>query len=154
MANSSKSFNVSRAQECASILCGKHDFIAFRGAFRGNERGKVQDTICTLNKITVAERDKEDLSKFYLPSCITYKVTVTGDRFLYKMVRFLVGTIIQYGLNEDRCLQDVQDALSSGNLHNDGDSTSNPRLCAPSNGLVLDYIDYGDKWKFNWIISI
>jgi len=140
-----KSFNISRAQECANILCGKHDFVAFKGAFRGNERGKIQNTVCNVQSITV-EHDNGNKLESSLPSCNTYKVTVTGDRFLYKMVRFLVGTIVQYGTDDERSLEEIN------HLFND-DLTPNPRLCAPSNGLVLDHVDFGNKWIFNWTIA-
>ena len=73
-----------RAKECASTLCGRHDFAAFRGAFRGNERGKVQDnTICNLQSIKI-EIEKDDEFSQSMPSFNTYKITITGDRFLYK----------------------------------------------------------------------
>ena len=132
-------------------MSGTHDFKAFRGAFRGNERGKVQDTICTIQHITIVE-EGEDFGQSF-PSCSTYKVTITGDRFLYKMVRFLVGTIISYGTNDDRPLQEVVDALTLGEwkVNDNNDVSTYPRLCAPANGLVLDHIDYGNKWVFSWI---
>jgi tRNA pseudouridine(38-40) synthase len=143
-----KSFEISRAQECASILRGEHDFIAFRGAFRGNERGKIQNTICRLQEITITE--EEDGDQF--PFCTTYKVTVTGDRFLYKMMRFIVGTLVEYGIKEKLSLQEVSNALSTGEWGGVvDDAPSCPRTCAPANGLVLDNIDYGDKWDFDWI---
>ena len=84
------------------------------------------------------------------------------------MVRFLVGMIVQYGIHDDRSLEDIRDALSSasatsnwnGNNSIDDSNTSSspssssyPRLCAPANGLVLEDINYGDKLTFNWIIA-
>ena len=69
------------------------------------------------------------------------------------MVRFLVGTIVQYGTNEDRSLQVVKDALSYGAWHCSDDDSSYPRLCAPANGLLLKHIDYGNEWKFDWIAT-
>ena len=149
--NTHNKFNISRARDCAFILSGTHDFVAFRGAFRGNERGKIQNTICNVQNITI-ENEGEDFGQSF-PSCSTYKVTITGDRFLYKMVRFLVGTIVQYGTNDEKSLQEVHHALSFGEWRSTNNSTSNVRLCAPANGLVLDHIDYGDKWRFTWMVN-
>ncbi len=140
----------------------------------------MQDTVCTIQNITIVEEGGDGgdggvfgfgqpesepqsklKSKSSFPSCVTYKVIITGDRFLYKMVRFLVGTIVLYGTDDNRQLQELSDALTLGEWkvnhqkNNNSNKTvaTNTRLCAPANGLVLDNIDYGDKWKFNWIIN-
>ncbi len=147
----SSSFDLQYAIDCASILCGRHDFKPFRGAFRGNERGKVQDTICTVSSITIEEEAKNEYARntVYASSCCrTYKVTIVGDRFLYKMVRFLVGFIVFYGTNsKTTSLQQVHDILSKG----EWDDV--PRICAPAYGLILEQIEYGNDLEFNWIVS-
>ena len=147
-----KTFNITRARECCTILSGEHDFIGFRGAFRGNERGKVQDTVCNIHSITIdLINNKEQI----LPSCDTYRITVSGNRFLYKMVRFLVGTIVQYGTKPDIPLRVIRQALKGNEYHSvsttSDDPKSNTRFCAPPNGLILDKIDYGEGWSFDWI---
>ncbi len=149
-----KSFDLDRARECAEILSGTHDFVAFRGAFRGSERGKVQDTVCTLYKISV----NEILSDSVL--CKTFVIDITGDRFLYKQVRFLVGTIVQYGKNRKINKNDVINILESKEWHGSDNSGSNkedvtviPRCCAPAQGLCLKRVIFEDDCIFDWIVQ-
>ena len=68
-----------------SAVVGEQDFIAFRGAFRGNERGKVQNTICCISDLIICDEGTEVVP---FPLCKTYYIEISGDRFLYKMVRF------------------------------------------------------------------
>ena len=101
------------------------------------------------------------------PALQTYTITVTGDRFLYKMVRFLVGSIVAVGMGR-LDLGDIEQALETGAWHGDNgankdidDGNEESRCkepkrkefqCAPSRGLVLRHVDYGFPidWQPLW----
>lgn len=170
-----RKFDVEAASKCADLFVGRHDFIAFRGAFRGSERGRVQEnTICNLSAVKI-EREVEDTIDCVGDSPLenivvggnfeeatqngpltTYTVTVTGDRFLYKMVRFLVGSIVAVGLAKlpikavENALKQgawVEDDLSKGKRNGKKDV-----ICAPSHGLVLDDVKFEQGIVFDWMV--
>ena len=152
-------FDVNRARECADVLCGTHDFIAFRGAFRGNERGKVQDTVCTLFHISIHEEDNDNMNNDLSSICKNYCIEITGDRFLYKQVRFLVGTIVQYASNDQIKIEAIVEILEAKKWYESSttclevdENLSFPRFCAPSHGLCLTTVEYADDWNFDWIL--
>ena len=120
-----------RIEEAADLLAGCHDFRAFRGAPRSSRDAVLfskQDTICTIQGITVAP-----ISTWQ--GTTTYQIRVTGDRFLYKMVRWIVGALVAVGLGEVD-LQRVQTALQE-QQRPDG-----RWQCAPAHGLVLEDVEY------------
>lgn len=61
----------------ARAFVGRHDFAAFRSI-----KSDVEDTVRTITEFTVTRKDKHVL------------FTVTGDGFLYNMVRIMAGTLI------------------------------------------------------------
>jgi len=69
-----------RMQEGALLLIGTHDFRGF--ATSTEDR---QDTVRTVRQCEVTRNDTE------------LQVTVTGDGFLYNMVRNIVGTLMEIG---------------------------------------------------------
>jgi tRNA pseudouridine38-40 synthase len=64
----------------ARLLVGRHDFKSFEG--RGSSR---EDTVREITRLEVLEVGKE------------LHVEVEGDRFLYRMVRNIVGTLTEVG---------------------------------------------------------
>jgi tRNA pseudouridine38-40 synthase len=84
----------------AQALLGKHDFSSFESA--GSER---PDSIRTLFAVNVkregeapAEPSTMWLSRsFALPCTERITLEVTGDGFLYNMVRAIVGTLVEVG---------------------------------------------------------
>mmetsp|Transcript_53408 Transcript_53408/g.79370 ORF Transcript_53408/g.79370 Transcript_53408/m.79370 type:complete len:300 (+) Transcript_53408:104-1003(+) len=86
----------------------------------------------------------------------TYTVSITGNRFLYKMCRYLVGVIVSVGIHKIP-LEEVEFALQNGRWDDDDDdSTSNNNInnkieCAPPHGLFLHHVDYGDEVELNWL---
>ncbi len=103
----------------AQAFCGKHDFSAFCAA-----NGSVEDKVRTIYAFSV-EREG-DLVRF----------TVTGDGFLYNMVRILVGTLLD--LQAGR--------LEAGSLPAVLESRDRARAgaTAPAEGLYLVRADYAD----------
>lgn len=60
-------------------------------------------------------------------------ITIQANRFLYKMVRRIVGALAEIGRGH-RNLDDIKNALA-GQKHN-------PLICAPANGLILVKVKY------------
>lgn len=77
----------------------------------------------------------------------TFTVAITGDRFMYKMVRNIVGTIVAVACGHNE-LEDIQQALSTRSWGN-GPSGSQ-RICAPARGLKLVEVKYPDDVHFDW----
>lgn len=172
-----KRFDTEKARQCAALFEGRHDFAAFRGAFRGSERKRVQsDTICNLSRCCI-EREMDDVvdclgdspladvivggnneeaAENGLEPLTTYTVTVTGDRFLYKQVRFLVGSIVSVGLGKSS-LDVVKNALQNGTWEEEGPEFNgkgkNNVLCAPSHGLCLTDVQFDDGIDFDWVVG-
>lgn len=76
--------DVARMQEAAAVLVGEHDFESFASIHR-----TVDTTVRTLYECSVT-RDDEDV----------IRIRVTGNGFLYNMVRIIAGTLIQIGAGE------------------------------------------------------
>ncbi len=67
-------------RQAAQILCGEHDFAAFRAA--GAKEG---DSVRRIERIELVEKD------------FVLQIRMTGNGFLYKMARGLAGTILDVG---------------------------------------------------------
>lgn len=118
-------------RQACSCLQGRHDFAAFRGAARGpdDKRRRIdQDTVCTIHSITIEEAATWQ-------NTTTFTLEVKGDRFLYKMVRFLVGAVVAVG--QDKLSVDDVDRLLETGVRRE-----NEFECAPAHGLVLHDVEY------------
>ncbi len=101
----------------ASHFLGKHDFAGFSNTGSG-----VEDTVRTLTEFRLTRRDG------------FVQVSVTGDGFLYNMVRILVGTLLK--VNEGRLsLEELDQLILSKDRHGAG-KTASP--C----GLYLNQVFY------------
>lgn len=76
----SPKINVEKMREASSLLIGEHDFKAF-----SSSGSSVKTTIRKILSIEIEEKEQEIC--FY----------VTGNGFLYNMVRIIVGTLIKIG---------------------------------------------------------
>ena len=107
-------------QSAVPLFEGKHDFKAFMSL------GSSQKT--TVRTIYQAELKKSgDL----------YELRLTGNGFLYHMVRIIAGTLIQLGQGS-RSFQDVEAALAEGDRLKAG-------KVAQAKGLILENIYYGEE---------
>jgi tRNA pseudouridine38-40 synthase len=136
-------FSVEQARRVIESLIGTHDFAAFRGAPRGSDdkrRQETESTICNLSEVELQE--VIDVSTF--PGCrlSTYTLSVTGDRFLYKMMRFLVGSLVAVGADK-LTVEDIQHAFESKSWQ------GKQFRCAPSHGLILKHVLYNEP--IEWI---
>lgn len=105
-----------------ALFCGRHDFRAF-SAKRGDGRDEDLDTVREVFEITT--KSGEDW----------IEVTFTGEGFLYKMVRFLVGSAVRVGQGK------LDPAAIVSLLNGDGASRKAP-YCAPPDGLLLLEVRY------------
>lgn len=109
--------NFSVMRKCAEILKGKHDFKCFNASGSG-----AKTTVREIYDIDFIEND------------CGFFIRVTGNGFLYNMVRTLSGTLLEagYGLKTE---EDVKNMLLSGNRS----------LCGktlPAKGLTLLGAEY------------
>jgi tRNA pseudouridine38-40 synthase len=111
-------FNHSEINAIAQSLVGKHDFAAFRGA-----ADTRTDTVRQIFRIEVRPAHSDER--------ITL-VDVEGDKFLYNMVRIIVGTLIDIG-RERRPKDALIRALASH-------ARTDLGITAPPDGLCLERV--------------
>ena len=116
--------NISLMQEAASYLIGTHNFAAFR-----NQRKDLipEDTVRHIINISI------DLEPTHTDLKILH-IKITGDKFLYKMARNLVGTLVYVGSGK-LSLQEVRALF----LHPDRTKAG---ITAPAHGLFLYAVYY------------
>jgi len=115
-----RGLEVGPMRDAARLLVGRHDFRSFEG--RGSAR---EDTVREVLRLDVAEAGPE------------VHVEVEGDRFLYHMVRNLVGTLVEVGRGH-------RPAGWAGAVLAARDRTA-AGPTAPPQGLVLVGVRYADE---------
>lgn len=145
--------DIESIQEACRRIQGTHTFSAFQGAPRGpdNKRRRKENAnkqganVCTLSSVAIKEQEREfdDMFHGVNPPVRTFKISVTGDRFLYKMVRFLVGALVAVG-TEKLELEDLDRAVETGSWETADGTTRKEFKCAPAHGLTLRHVNYGD----------
>ena len=103
-------------ERAAAYLLGEHDFSAFCAA-----KSKKKSTVRRIDAISIT-REGEEL-----------RFDVTGNGFLYNMVRILVGTLIEVGLHK-------RPADSIPGLF--GGSRAEAGMLMPAQGLCLMEVTY------------
>lgn len=111
-------FNHSALHAIAQTLVGTHDFAAFRGAADTRE-----DTVRQIFRIEVSRAHNDER--------ITL-IEVEGDKFLYNMVRIIVGTLVDIG--RERRSRDAFAAALASHARTDLGMT------APPDGLCLERV--------------
>ncbi len=106
-----------RMREAAVLLVGRHDFRGLASSAEDRET-----TVRTIFRCDVSEHEDE------------IHVTVTGDGFLYNMVRNIVGTLVEIGRGHWPASQ-VQTILASCNRSDAGPT-------APPDGLSMMCVYY------------
>lgn len=110
--------DIGKMREGAAFLVGEHDFSSFC-----NVKTNASDTVRTVTDIRITA-DGPDIT-----------IRVTGNGFLYNMVRIIAGTLIRVGRGFYTPKR-IKDILEAKERTADG-------VTAPPNGLVLVGIDYG-----------
>jgi len=114
--------------EAAKTIQGEHDFRAFRGSADTRE-----ETVRHIFRITLTPATHD--------SRIT-ELTVTGNKFLYNMIRIIAGTLVDVG-REHLPPSVFTRALASGLRKDLG-------ITAPPEGLVLQEIQLSDVARDHW----
>ena len=112
--------DVDSMRKAASILVGKHDFASFTKLNHGRE-----STVRTEKNIEIVEVEDGMLS-----------INISGDGFLWNMIRILAGTLVEVG----RGRYDSSQIIKILNLKDR--SAAGPTL--PPQGLTLEWICYGE----------
>ncbi len=109
-------------QEAAADLIGKHDFVSFMCT-----EGVVKSTVRTIFDIKLSkEGDLVTLS-------------VTGDGFLYNMVRIIAGTLMEIGIGRKE-KNVIKEALFAKKREAAG-------MTAPPDGLYLYNVTYPEPYQ-------
>jgi len=107
-------------KKASGYLLGRHDFRAFEAS------GSTQtDKVANLESIDIKRRNG------------IISICFTGDRFLYKMVRNIVGTLVEAGRGKITP-ESLRDILASGNRKMAGPT-------APPKGLFLEEVFFHEE---------
>ena len=112
--------DLEKMKAAAGLLLGEHDFAAFRSAG-------------FTSKTSVREIYDIEITRTCVPFATVFEIAVTGNGFLYNMVRILCGELFAVGCGKQA---GITRAFESGD-----------RACLaktmPPQGLVLEKVDYG-----------
>ena len=112
-----KKLDYNNMQEACKCFIGTHDFETFR-----NTGGAAKTTIRTINQCELIKNG--DLIELH----------ISGDGFLYNMIRIIMGTIIEVGIGNIRAEQ-IDEIIQSKNRKKAGKT-------APAHGLYLSEVLY------------
>lgn len=109
--------DIDKMRKAASYLVGEHDFVSFC-----NVRTDVENTVRCITELEILKCGDE----------IT--IRITGNGFLYNMVRIIVGTLIRVGRGfyepeKVKEILEAKDRKAAG-------------VTAPAHGLMLMEIEY------------
>lgn len=130
--HATNSIDKGKVERACQIMQGTHDFAAFQGAARGSDekmKRKQRGTRCTIDQATI-----ETISHWHNLTT-TFQLEIKGDRFLYKMVRFLVGALVAIG-NDKLELNEFENMIKTGSRN------GRKFPCAPSHALTLQKVVY------------
>lgn len=113
----SEALDIGAMQDAAKVLLGEHDFTAFQS----NKRMK-KSAVRRIDTIDITHIGEE------------IRFTVSGNGFLYNMVRIIVGTLLEAGAHR-MSAEDVKRALESKVRENAGPTV-------PGQGLTLAEVKY------------
>jgi len=111
-----ESLDIDAMRKAAAFIVGTHDFKCFETA-GGTPR---ETTVRTVNSLEIEKTDNEIV------------IEITGDGFLYNMVRIIVGTLCEVGLGKKQA-NELPGIIESRERANAG-------FTAPPNGLYLKEI--------------
>lgn len=112
-----KKLDIQKMQQAAELMVGTHDFESYASAGKS-----VTDTVRTIESLTVTEHEQ------------TITIAVTGNGFLYNMVRIIAGTLIEVGWGK-RALSTIEASLKNRDRTLTGPT-------APAKGLTLMHVHY------------
>ncbi|TCT14099.1 tRNA pseudouridine38-40 synthase [Natranaerovirga pectinivora] len=116
----SKKLDLGEMKKATKLFIGKKDFNAFCSA-----HSSVKSTVRTVYDLEVKKEDS------------FIKIVITGNGFLYNMVRIIAGTLIDIGLHRIT-IEDLNRIIESKDR-------ANASATAPAKGLTLEKIYYGEE---------
>jgi tRNA pseudouridine38-40 synthase len=125
--NIPETLNLKEMKKAASYITGTHDFTSFQASGR-----PVKNPVRTIEYIKIRKE------KFCIdPEIRVIVIEICGTGFLYKMVRNIVGTLVDVGRGKILPSQ-IKQII-------DGRDRKLASATAPSCGLYLSDVIYGDK---------
>lgn len=115
-----ENLDIAAIKAAAKKIMGTHDFTSF--ANQATMGAASVDAVRTIDRLDVIEEDGELRFEFH------------GDGFLYKMVRNIVGTLLEVGLRK-RSAEEITAILKAKDRRQAGKA-------APPHGLFLVHVDY------------
>ena len=110
--------DIEKMKECCKCFLGEHDFSAFCAS-----NTEVKDKTRSIFDINIVDISDN-----------LYKLTITGNGFLYNMVRIIMGTLVDVGLGKINS-NDISSIIESLDRSKAG-KTISPK------GLVLKNVEY------------
>ena len=114
---------------CADVIEGEHDFKGFEAS-----GSVVKSTVRTVYSVVLEHEGKTEDGRL---TSGTLDIYVTGNGFLYNMVRIIAGTLVYAGLGK-LGVEDVKRVLETGDRTLAGKTL-------PPEGLTLVSVGYGDE---------
>lgn len=109
--------DMEKIKAAAKLIKGTHDFKSFSSV-----GGSVKTTVRTVYSVSVKEKDG------------IIKITITGNGFLYNMVRIIVGTLVKIGQGK-MSEEELVKMLAGGGRTMGG-------ITFPAKGLCLKKVEY------------
>ena len=110
--------DIDKMKQAVKFFEGEHDFAGFKSS-GGSEK---KTTVRNLTKCDVRQEDSRII------------IELTGNGFLYNMVRIISGTIVDVGLGKI-ALEDIEDIINSKDRTRAGKTL-------PPHGLYLVKVEY------------
>ncbi|GHU63658.1 tRNA pseudouridine synthase A [Clostridia bacterium] len=114
--------NTDKMYEAARAIEGTHDFASFRAAGGAD----AESTVRTVHRVGMMQTDEEGPGGARLTEI---SIEVTGDGFLYNMIRIIAGTLLEAGLGK-RNPAGIPDVIGARDRARAGHT-------APASGLYL-----------------
>ncbi|KGN01249.1 tRNA pseudouridine synthase A [Clostridium botulinum] len=112
-----ETLDIKKMKEASKLFIGEHDFKSFTAL-----KSKKKSTVKTIDSINFKKKDNN------------IEIIFIGNGFLYKMIRILVGSLINVGLGK-LTIKDLE------NIMNEKDRSIAPET-APAHGLILTQVKY------------
>jgi len=125
-----KSPNIGKMSEAAKYIEGKHDFTSFRAAGGAD----LETAVRTVFAASVTQGTGTDPAGL---SFDTAEAEVTGDGFLYNMVRIIAGTLLEAGFEKIEP-KEIESIITAKDRAMAGPT-------APPQGLYLKEVYYGSE---------
>ncbi len=111
-----RKLDLEKMRQVAVFFVGEHDFAAFR-----SEGSSAKTTVRTIYSLNVEE------------NAGIVEIRISGNGFLYNMVRIIAGTLVEIGKGKN---YDMELLLREGKREDTGHT-------APACGLFLEKVEYG-----------